>query len=152
MYPRAACHSWMPQRDNPDRHLQKCDGVLTFDAADYCPLGTETMRAWFAETGRKVHYAGPLIPSRPEDTAADPRSARILQFLDEKLATNGAKSVIYVRSLSFYLYLRTVELITGLRRPQISFGSMFWPMDNAKLLAVLDVLQEKNIPFVCHLF
>ncbi|KAI0706808.1 UDP-Glycosyltransferase/glycogen phosphorylase [Cerioporus squamosus] len=106
-------------------NLQKCDGLLTFDAADYFPQATETMRAWFAETGRKVCFTGPLIPTRPEDTSSDPRSARILEFLDEKLTTNGEKSVVY-----------------------ISFGSLFWPMDDAKLLAILDVLMEKNISFV----
>ncbi|RPD59822.1 UDP-Glycosyltransferase/glycogen phosphorylase [Lentinus tigrinus ALCF2SS1-6] len=106
-------------------HLQKCDGVLTFDAADYAPKATETMRAWFAETGRKVHYAGPLIPTRPEDTSDDPRAVSILKFLDDKLATNGAKSVIY-----------------------IAFGSMFWPLDDEKFMAVLEILMEKNIPFV----
>ncbi|RPD68621.1 UDP-Glycosyltransferase/glycogen phosphorylase [Lentinus tigrinus ALCF2SS1-7] len=105
--------------------MDKAEGVVTFDAADYAPHATKQLRSYFAETGRKVYYAGPLIPRREEDTSKDPRSEEIAKFLDDKLASHGKGSVIY-----------------------ISFGSMFWPMDNAKLWAVIDVLMERNIPFV----
>ncbi|KAI0690405.1 UDP-Glycosyltransferase/glycogen phosphorylase [Cerioporus squamosus] len=105
--------------------LQKADGIITFDAADYAPEATKQIRSYFEETGRKIYYAGPLIPEGEEDTSKDPRSEKISQFLDEKLASHGERSVIY-----------------------IAFGSVFWPMDNAKLWAVLNVLMERNVPFV----
>ncbi|RPD61324.1 UDP-Glycosyltransferase/glycogen phosphorylase [Lentinus tigrinus ALCF2SS1-6] len=101
------------------------DGIITFDAADYAPEITKQLRSYFEETGRKIYYAGPLIPEGEEDTSKDPRSEKISKFLEEKLVSHGERSVIY-----------------------ISFGSVFWPMDNAKLWAVLNVIMERNIPFV----
>ncbi|KAI0780038.1 UDP-Glycosyltransferase/glycogen phosphorylase [Fomes fomentarius] len=105
--------------------VQKANGLLTFDAADYAPKAVSALRSLFAKTGRKAYYTGPLIPRTEEDTSKDPRSVKIQKFLDDKLVSHGEKSVVY-----------------------ISFGSLFWPSDNAKLWAVLDVLMEKNIPFV----
>ncbi|TFK85644.1 glycosyltransferase family 1 protein [Polyporus arcularius HHB13444] len=105
--------------------IQNAHGIITFDAADYAPEVSKQIRSYFAETGRKIVYAGPLIPEGEEDTSKDPRSEKVSKFLEDKLASHGEKSVIY-----------------------ISFGSLFWPMDNAKLWAVLDVIMERNIPFV----
>ncbi|RDX55143.1 UDP-Glycosyltransferase/glycogen phosphorylase [Lentinus brumalis] len=105
--------------------LDKTEGIVTFDAADYAPHVANQLRAYYEKTGRKVYYAGPLIPQRQEDTSKDPRSQEVTKFLDEKLASHSEGSLIY-----------------------ISFGSLFWPVDNAKLWAVLDVIMERNIPFV----
>ncbi|TFK86898.1 glycosyltransferase family 1 protein [Polyporus arcularius HHB13444] len=105
--------------------LAKTEGIVTFDAADYAPHAAKQLRAYYAKTGRKVYYAGPLIPQRQEDTSKDQRSEEVTKFLDEKLTSHGEGSLIY-----------------------ISFGSLFWPVDNAKLWAVLDVIMERNIPFV----
>ncbi|KAI0653182.1 UDP-Glycosyltransferase/glycogen phosphorylase [Cubamyces menziesii] len=104
------------------------DGLLTFDAAAYNPKATKALREWFGETGRKVYFAGPLIPSAPRPISRGLQGGvegDVMAFLDKQLAERGEKSVIY-----------------------ISFGSMFWPMDPAKLLAALEVLMEKNIPFL----
>ena len=76
--------------------LATANGIITFDAADYAPDATKQYRALFEETGRKIYYAGPLIPQGVEDTSKDPRSEKISQFLDEKLASHGERSVIYV--------------------------------------------------------
>ncbi|KAI0349915.1 UDP-Glycosyltransferase/glycogen phosphorylase [Trametes cingulata] len=95
------------------------DGVITFDAAEYHPEATASLRASFAKTSRKVVYAGPLVPQAGE-TGSDVKA-----FLDAQLASRGERSVIL-----------------------ISFGSMFWPSDAAKLGTVLEVLMDKNIPFV----
>ena len=127
--------------------LATANGIITFDAADYAPDATKQYRALFEETGRKIYYAGPLIPQGAEDTSKDPRSEKISQFLDEKLASHGERSVIYVsmNCQGHVHYARSdSEIVLG----QISFGSIFWPMDNAKLWAVLDVIIERNIPFV----
>ncbi|KAI0745748.1 UDP-Glycosyltransferase/glycogen phosphorylase [Earliella scabrosa] len=105
--------------------LKKSHGAITFDAALYAPKATDLLRTWYGETGRKAFYAGPLLPQTPEDTSADPRAKKIQDFLDEHLVSHGKRSVIYV-----------------------AFGSLFWPSDNAKIWAMLEVLIEKNIPFV----
>ena len=78
------------------RQMNRTDGFITMDAADYCPTSTQAMRSWFAESGRKCYYAGPLIPRQKEDILSDPRSHQTQSFLDEKLASHGEKSVIYV--------------------------------------------------------
>ncbi|CDO71485.1 Glycosyltransferase Family 1 protein [Trametes cinnabarina] len=101
---------------------------------------TVTMRKWLGETGRKIYYAGPLVANgdaelksgetarREDDGAANGRPAEhgqqgVLAFMDEQLKKRGERSVIYV-----------------------SFGSMLWPLDPAKLVAALEVMMEQNIP------
>ncbi|EIW61191.1 UDP-Glycosyltransferase/glycogen phosphorylase [Trametes versicolor FP-101664 SS1] len=107
--------------------LMFCTGVLTFDAADYHPEATTAFRAWMAETGRKVTYAGPLVPSSHavETVARASEAGDVLRFLDSQLAARGEHSVIF-----------------------ISFGTLFWPMDQAKLVAALELLMEDGVPFV----
>ncbi|KAL1948024.1 hypothetical protein VTO73DRAFT_12099 [Trametes versicolor] len=107
--------------------LENTDGAITFDAADYHPTATTAMRDWFGQTSRPFCYAGPLVPpsagqgcSSP-DTTSEPAT----KFLDDMLARGGKNSVVYV-----------------------SFGSMLWPSDPAKLDAVLDVLMSRRIPIV----
>lgn len=74
--------------------------MITFDAADFYPENTVTVKKWFAETSRKICYAGPLIPSGEQATAAEQRSSQdgdsIVSFLDKNLASRGERSVIYV--------------------------------------------------------
>ncbi|KAI0323428.1 UDP-Glycosyltransferase/glycogen phosphorylase [Cubamyces sp. BRFM 1775] len=105
------------------RVLKATDGLITIDAADYHPATTMAARAWFAP--RAVHYAGPLVPISSDTTSADKDAAAVMQFLDAHLESHGPKSAIL-----------------------ISFGSMFWPADPAKVGAMLDTLMEKNVPFV----
>ncbi|KAH9893511.1 UDP-Glycosyltransferase/glycogen phosphorylase [Cubamyces lactineus] len=110
------------------RFLAQVDGILTFDAAAYNLEATKALREWFGETGRKVYYAGPLIPKAPRPkshVSPDGDEGDVIAFLDKQLAERGEKSVIYV-----------------------SFGSMFWPMDPSKLLAALEVLMDKDIHFL----
>ena len=80
--------------------LKRSDAVVTFDAADYHPENTVEVRKWFAETSRKVYFAGPLLPSG-EKAATTERLAsqdgqNIITFLDKQAATRGQRSVIYV--------------------------------------------------------
>ncbi|KAM5530978.1 hypothetical protein V8D89_015360 [Ganoderma adspersum] len=109
--------------------LKRTDAVITFDAANFNPDNTVTVKKWFAETSRKICYAGPLIPSGEQATAAEQRSSQdgdsIINFLDKHVASRGERSVIY-----------------------ITFGSVFWPKAPAKVWAVLDVIMERKIPFV----
>ncbi|KAI0649587.1 UDP-Glycosyltransferase/glycogen phosphorylase [Trametes meyenii] len=107
------------------RILKDTDGVITMDAADYHPEAVAALRKWFGNTSREIVYAGPLVPQGRQDSAPDENANGAIAFLDAQLQSRGKRSVIL-----------------------ISFGSMFWPSDPAKLGAVLDVLMEKDIPFV----
>lgn len=122
--------------------LKETDGLITIDAADYHPGTTAAARAWFAP--RAVHYAGPLVPISSGTTSADKDAADVMQFLDAHLRSHGPKSAILVSPKS----LAAIRQCSLRARGKISFGSMFWPADPAKVGAVLDILIENNVPFV----
>ncbi|CDO73252.1 hypothetical protein BN946_scf185008.g14 [Trametes cinnabarina] len=103
------------------RVLRDTDGMITIDAADYHPQTTAAIRSWFAP--RPVYYAGPLVPREPPILPTDEDAADAMRFMDARLQSHGPKSVIL-----------------------ISFGSMFWPPNAAKVGAVLNALMDKNIP------
>ncbi|KAI9070280.1 glycosyltransferase family 1 protein [Trametes sanguinea] len=107
--------------------MMQADALVTLDAADYHPEATAACREYLGVLGRKVHFAGPLItkthPAPDPEVAAAAEAA--MQFMDKQLKKHGERSLIYV-----------------------SFGSLFWPMDPAKLVAVLDILMQQGIPFV----
>ncbi|KAI0645550.1 UDP-Glycosyltransferase/glycogen phosphorylase [Trametes meyenii] len=109
--------------------LRTSEGLVTFDAADYQPEATTVARQLLGQTSRKAFYTGPLLPAGAQATSNETRHSHnggaIMAFLDAQFASRGPQSVIY-----------------------ISFGSLFWPRDPAKLSAVLDVIMEKGIPFV----
>ncbi|KAI0355640.1 UDP-Glycosyltransferase/glycogen phosphorylase [Trametes cingulata] len=109
--------------------LATTDGFVTIDAADFQPKATAEVRKALAETSRRMFYAGPLLPSGQQAVRGEKQQSQngneIMAFLDEKLAICGERSVVY-----------------------ISFGSLFWPSDPEKIWAVLEVLMERNLPFV----
>ncbi|EIW63502.1 UDP-Glycosyltransferase/glycogen phosphorylase [Trametes versicolor FP-101664 SS1] len=112
------------------RNAHTTDGIVTIDAAEYQPEATNAIRAFYAERGSgEVFYAGPLLPSGSQAVSNEKVLAQngtgIMNFLDEKLKSVGERSVLY-----------------------LSFGSLFWPADPAKIWAVVDVLIEKNVPFI----
>ena len=77
--------------------LRETDGLVTIDAADYItPRTSEAVRTWFGE--RPVYFAGPLVsPVRASpDAFAKPEAASIKRFLDDRMASHGAKSVMLV--------------------------------------------------------
>ncbi|KAL7280345.1 hypothetical protein ACG7TL_005262 [Trametes sanguinea] len=109
------------------RMLQQTDGVITLDAADYHPEATASFREILGRNSRNLYCAGPLISSghdAPGYTAKGD-AKDVIKFLDRQLAERGERSVLY-----------------------ISFGSMFWPVNPAKLDAALEVLIQENIAFV----
>ncbi|KAI0645536.1 UDP-Glycosyltransferase/glycogen phosphorylase [Trametes meyenii] len=109
--------------------LKTSDGLVTFDAADFQPEATARMRQLLEQTCRKAFYAGPLLPSGAQAASSETRNSsngnEIMSFLDEMIKSRGERSVIY-----------------------ISFGSLFWPRDPAKIAAVIEVIIEYNIPFI----
>ncbi|KAL1948023.1 hypothetical protein VTO73DRAFT_12098 [Trametes versicolor] len=102
--------------------LRAADGALTMDASAYHPGAASALRAQFG--ARPAVYAGPLI-SRGPGAPVTPAHAEVQAFLTGQLRVRGEWSVL-----------------------MISFGSMFWPSDPAKLQTVLDVLVEADVPFV----
>ncbi|EIW51920.1 UDP-Glycosyltransferase/glycogen phosphorylase [Trametes versicolor FP-101664 SS1] len=105
-----------------DSVLRAADGALTMDADAYHPEAAAALRAQFG--AHPAVYAGPLI-SRGPGAPATPAAQEVQAFLDGQLRARGERSVL-----------------------MISFGSMFWPSDPAKLQTVLDVVVEADIPFV----
>ncbi|KAH9892441.1 UDP-Glycosyltransferase/glycogen phosphorylase [Cubamyces lactineus] len=108
------------------RVLRETDGLVTIDAADYItPQTLEAVHAWFGP--KPVYFAGPFVSpvKTSPDAFARPEAASIKRFLDDRMESHGANSVMLV-----------------------SFGSMFWPANAAKVGAVLNVLMEKNVPFI----
>ncbi|KAI0779720.1 UDP-Glycosyltransferase/glycogen phosphorylase [Fomes fomentarius] len=112
--------------------LEKADGLLLFTPTSYEPEAVKSARSWFGETGRQVYAVGPLLPAASKATAQanekklSAEATEIIAFLDETLKTSGEKSLVY-----------------------ISFGSVFWPAQApGNLWAVLDVLIERNHPFI----
>ncbi|KAI9070269.1 glycosyltransferase family 1 protein [Trametes sanguinea] len=103
------------------------DGMLSIDPAEYHPEAVEAFKAFLAEGGQKSYHVGPLIAARPPLPVGDDAkgSEGCMRFMDEQLAAHGEHSVLYV-----------------------SFGSLFWPQDPAKLTAALEVLVEQKIPFI----
>ncbi|THG95648.1 hypothetical protein EW026_g6040 [Hermanssonia centrifuga] len=108
-----------------------CDGILV--ATPDCFEPTEVLdafQAWFAETSRKVYTVGPMLPPPGENAASNEKkqsasSGEIDKFMEQTLKTHGKQSLIY-----------------------ISFGSVYWSMQPEKIWTFLDVLVEKNIPFI----
>ncbi|KAI0333570.1 UDP-Glycosyltransferase/glycogen phosphorylase [Cubamyces sp. BRFM 1775] len=110
--------------------LRSCNGVILFTPESYEPEAVAAVRAWKAETGHKAYVCGPLIPTGSQAAANEKKqsteTAEIEAFLETTLKTSGEKSLLY-----------------------ISFGSIFWPVKTPeKLWAFLDVVIERNIPFI----
>ncbi|CDO69639.1 Glycosyltransferase Family 1 protein [Trametes cinnabarina] len=109
------------------RMLLQADGVITLDAADYHPETVEVFRKFLGETSRKLYCSGPLISAghNAPGYQAKGDAKGVMKFLDKQLSERGERSVVY-----------------------ISFGSMFWPLNPAKLVAALESLMQQDIPFV----
>ncbi|THH28048.1 hypothetical protein EUX98_g6129, partial [Antrodiella citrinella] len=118
---------WMGLFDTYDT----CDGLIITSPEVYEPHATTATREWLAETSRSVWAIGPLAISTTtqqamsNEEAQSEKSADIKNFLDNALSKHKAHSVIY-----------------------ISFGSNFWPFEPAKLEMFIDIILEKNMPFI----
>ncbi|PSR79624.1 hypothetical protein PHLCEN_2v6925 [Hermanssonia centrifuga] len=108
-----------------------CDGILV--ATPDCFESTESLaalRTWFAETSREVYTVGPMLPPSGKNATVNEKKQsanpeEIDEFMGQTLKTHGKQSLVY-----------------------ISFGSVFWPVQAEKLWAFLDVLLEKDVPFI----
>ncbi|KAI0071139.1 UDP-Glycosyltransferase/glycogen phosphorylase [Panus rudis PR-1116 ss-1] len=109
-----------------------CDGVVMSSAEAYEPEAVAETRAWFAETNRDVYVVGPLLPTttKPQEVFGEQKqsqdAAEIMSFLENTLEEHGAKSLLY-----------------------FSLGTFWWPTtEPEKAWAFLDVVMQKNIPFI----
>ncbi|EIW63123.1 UDP-Glycosyltransferase/glycogen phosphorylase [Trametes versicolor FP-101664 SS1] len=111
--------------------LDICDGVLLMTPEPYEPDAVAAVRKWYAETGRSAYVCGPLLPpksatAKAKEQQQSKEATEISAFLDTTLKTSGKKSLLY-----------------------ISFGSIFWPIKSPETIwAFLDVVMERNIPFI----
>ncbi|TCD71978.1 hypothetical protein EIP91_000110 [Steccherinum ochraceum] len=110
---------------------EECDGLILTTPEAYEPAAVAATKEWFADTKRDVWAIGPLFPSLSSqeaiagETAQSKDSGEIKIFMDDVLARHGQHSMIY-----------------------ISFGSVFWTSELNKLEAFIDVIIERNIPFI----
>ncbi|TCD71965.1 hypothetical protein EIP91_000097 [Steccherinum ochraceum] len=118
---------WMAMLDS----YNDTDGVILTSPEVYEPAAVAAMKDWMTAIGRDAWAIGPLQPSSGSkeavagEGAQSEKSAQIKEFMDTALAKYGEQSMLY-----------------------ISFGSAFWVSELAKLDAFLDVVIEKNIPFI----
>ncbi|KAI0823361.1 UDP-Glycosyltransferase/glycogen phosphorylase [Trametes gibbosa] len=105
------------------------DGILLFSSESFEPEAVAATKAWYGETSRPAYVVGPLLPSSSQAATGEKNQSmgaeEIQAILDSSLKTLGEHSLLY-----------------------ISFGSLFWPTEPEKLWTVLDVVMERNIPFI----
>ncbi|KAK7681774.1 hypothetical protein QCA50_015121 [Cerrena zonata] len=109
--------------------LDQCDGLILSTAEPYESEAIARITEWYGETSREVYTFGHLLPVNENAAVGEQRQSEkaeeISQFLQKTLDTDGHGTLLY-----------------------ISFGSIFWPMDPEKIWAFLDVVMEKQLPFI----
>ncbi|TCD71969.1 hypothetical protein EIP91_000101 [Steccherinum ochraceum] len=118
---------WMSLFDT----IEQTEGLIITSSEVYEPAAVSATREWLAETVRSVWAIGPLLPSIDSEEAVKGEEAQsqdasaITKFVDEVLVKYGERSMLY-----------------------ISFGSAFWPLDFDKFETFVDVVIEREIPFI----
>ncbi|GJE88822.1 glycosyltransferase family 1 protein [Phanerochaete sordida] len=110
--------------------VKECDGFIA--ASMPCVEPAEVIAAFtkfYARMSKKLYLLGPLLPTTQRAAAADAQQAEkspeVGAFLARALQEHGARSLVY-----------------------ISFGTLFWPTQPEQVWTFLDVLIEKQIPFI----
>lgn len=129
--------------------LLKTDAVIAMSPAALEPEeAVVAFRQWLGSLGKKVYFAGPLVPEGANadsgEKAGSPVALQIQTFLDRQLQEKGQHSVLYVslRDCGGSLNYGTNAKL------QISFGSMFFPLNPEVFAAFLETVMEQKIPFV----
>ncbi|KAJ6562255.1 UDP-Glycosyltransferase/glycogen phosphorylase, partial [Mycena capillaripes] len=113
--------------------LMACDGLFIGTAPAYDGETLVAFEIWVKETLHKpVYSVGPLLPpgygKKQALTSTSPRDVEIKSFLASMGSKFGDKSVLF-----------------------ISFGTVFWPKLEGQIEDFIDVLIEKQLPFIlCH--
>ncbi|GJE92128.1 glycosyltransferase family 1 protein [Phanerochaete sordida] len=108
--------------------VYECDAVFSCSTAALEPPETvQAFTEFLALTSRKLYFLGPLLPETSGEADAAQRelekSPEIASFLTGVLEKHGERSLI-------------------------SFGTMFWTTKPEQVWTFLDVLIERNTPFV----
>ncbi|THV01912.1 UDP-Glycosyltransferase/glycogen phosphorylase [Dendrothele bispora CBS 962.96] len=118
-------------------YFSVCDGLLSVTGSAYEGGAIDTARRWCHSLGHDVYPIGPLLGVDDEEkekkassgviTVEDKTStkAQAVEFLDRMQEKYGKKSVIYM-----------------------SFGTLFWPVDEQKLWAVIEELLANETPVI----
>ncbi|KAI0075143.1 UDP-Glycosyltransferase/glycogen phosphorylase [Panus rudis PR-1116 ss-1] len=106
-----------------------CHGLVLSTAEAYEAEAIKATRAWFNNLGKEVYVVGPLFQTGTNSIKGEyqqsPLATEIAEFLDRTLELQGPSSLLY-----------------------FSLGSTFWPTKPETVWAVVDVLIERNIPFI----
>ncbi|KAK7042088.1 glycosyltransferase family 1 protein [Favolaschia claudopus] len=111
--------------------LAACDGVFVNTTPAYDGASLSAFRSWAKQNQNKRTYAiGPLLPpgygtGNSMAGMADPKNTAVHSFLDAMASKHGVQSVLF-----------------------ISFGSIFWPQAEEQLEELINVLLEKQFPFI----
>ncbi|EIN06267.1 UDP-Glycosyltransferase/glycogen phosphorylase [Punctularia strigosozonata HHB-11173 SS5] len=108
--------------------LKECQGIVLTSDPCIDNGGIGAVADWTAseQPPKKVYSIGPQLPLQAQATVEGAGADIHTTFLDSKLATHGSHSVVY-----------------------ISFGTTWGPWGNPeKLWIIVDVLIEKNVPFI----
>lgn len=127
------------------------DGIVVLTTESYERAAVAALRKWYSDMEKSAYIVGlPLAHGSHASSGEKIQSkeaGQIETFLDNALKTSGEKSLLYVS----YLFLAEdlPPLCSLLDRLQISFGSLYWPMnDLEKVWAFLDVVMERSLHFL----
>ncbi|GJE92138.1 glycosyltransferase family 1 protein [Phanerochaete sordida] len=120
-------------------HLNILDLLYECDAVFSCSMDAleppETVQAFtdfLALNSRKLYFLGPLLSEAGDEAVVESKeiekSPEIAGFLKNALEKHGERSLVY-----------------------ISFGTAYWTTKPEQVWTFLDILMEKNIPFIMAL-
>jgi hypothetical protein len=149
------------------RTLNDSDGTIINTSEAYEAVVIETLRSWLSGMGKAFFSVGPTVPvdfksgelvksqKVPNGGSAteiehSAEQSEVELFLENALDKYGKESVIFVR----YPWCKFSKRKTHVRGRffQISFGSTYWPPDNSFVEEILNVMIEKDFPFVRSAF
>ncbi|KAK7463062.1 hypothetical protein VKT23_007648 [Stygiomarasmius scandens] len=116
--------------ENGRIYIPECDGMFSVTSSAFEGGAINTWNRWFESIGQ-VHYPiGPLsVPKAglygTDGHEDDKTYAPVVDFLNRMQEKHGEKSVVY-----------------------ISFGSMFWPVDSAKVWAMVEEFLQSGTPII----
>ncbi|KAJ7920684.1 hypothetical protein B0H13DRAFT_2268169 [Mycena leptocephala] len=106
--------------------FMQCDGIFVNTCEAYDRESLLALDHWISSAlGKPLYAAGPLLPPANGGPSIIPPESEIHVFLDTAMARYGKNSVLL-----------------------ISFGTIFWPSVQDHLDLLVNVLIEKNFPFI----
>ena len=133
------------------RFLNECDGVLMPSSHSWEHTSLIQMEEWLKSLHQEtlpLYVIGPLLhpgygrPSVEDSVSEQSQGERDVQvFLKEMQANYGERSVFFVYSFKDGCHKYSLLF-------QISFGTVFWPTIPGYIDEVIQVLIDKEVPFV----